>query len=990
MRAPTIPVRSLNRTLPKPIGGMLGRLDRRVRVASLARGLGTTGLVVSLVAALGMTADFVWPLPQVLRWASLSAAVAAVLITFGVTVVWATLRRRSAFDLAAVAERAHPGVGELLTGAVGLLAGGAPSHGSPKLIAAVADRAAERVEAVEPSRVIPWRGASSRLAIGLGALLVLFAPILVWPETYGRLARHFLMPWANVERPGRHVVEVSPGDCALPVGADLSVSAVVRARLPVDSVPGEAWLEWSALGEHAVHRVALPAATEPESHEDSSAHSHQAGRRYAIVLPRLARSISYQVASVSVKSKQYTVKVVEPPAVAEIKARVEPPAYTKRPAASALDPSRIEAFEGSRVTLEITASRAVRSIEVEWPQGNDEGEASTAGKLAATLELESGGRGGKLSVEAVRSGPYTVSLCDGLGILSRPEPLRRVIVRADAPPVVAVLGPEDAGEASANDSVGLAIAARDDVAVASVELHYTIERRDSAAGDAETGHVEVGLDGLGSRSVTGSAALGLGPLKVRPGDSVSYRVRVADNRPAPRGPNVVWSPVRTLSIVAAAEPLRVRASRARTSGLHSRLETLKKEVDADREKTEKLRQKADAVRRGDDAWDGVQRDALAERETQTRAIEDGLKLLSRDLERDAGMHELAREARQVATGEVEAARAGLDQAGREKDAVARHDGIERAAGRLAAVSERLGELTRKLDDKAREAAEMNRLGELAKREEELAAEAKQTNGDRASRDRVGAEQQAVRNELDELLRKTPALRGLVLEGELREAQRLAGRARALAERERQEAAKTVEPSKQTARLKELAELQRELEDDARKLGVSVDQALAENFRGRLNAEGIRQAIEPIERGDVEGGRERLEAAEGELRRVARDIADVPDDPKALAYRLLRRQDALNRDIDRAIESVARRELSGEEKTAFAARLKPLEQRQRAIADLAKSIKPPEGKESQARFPHDAAREAAARTARAAETLPSQKTQEIADRKNEARQRSTGW
>ena len=85
------------------------------------------------------------------------------------------------------------------------------------------------------------------------------------------------------------------------------------------------------------------------------------------MLPRLARSISYQVESGSVKSKRYTVKVVEPPAVALINARVEPPAYTKLPAGPAPDPSRIEAFEGSRVTLEIKATRAVRSIEVEWP-----------------------------------------------------------------------------------------------------------------------------------------------------------------------------------------------------------------------------------------------------------------------------------------------------------------------------------------------------------------------------------------------------------------------------------------------------------------------------------------------------------------------------------------------------------------------------------------------------------------------------------------------
>ena len=63
-------------------------------------------------------------------------------------------------------------------------------------------------------------------------------------------------------------------------------------------------------------------------------------------------------------------------------------------------------------------------------------------------------------------------------------------------------------------------------------------------------------------------------------------------------------------------------------------------------------------------------------------------------------------------------------------------------------------------------------------------------------------------------------------------------------------------------------MQRDLEDDARKLAVVVDQPLGENGRGRLNTEGLRQAVEPIERGDVEGGRERLEGAENELRRLA--------------------------------------------------------------------------------------------------------------------------
>ena len=180
-------------------------------------------------------------------------------------------------------------------------------------------------------------------------------------------------------------------------------------------------------------------------------------------------------------------------------------------------------------------------------------------------------------------------------------------------------------------------------------------------------------------------------------------------------------------------------------------------------------------------------------------------------------------------------------------------------------------------------------------------------------------------------------------------------------------------------------LQRALEDDARRLAVEVDQPLAENGRGRLNADGIRQAVEPIERGDLDQARERLDGAENELRRLARDLEDVPADPKALAGRLFRRQDVLNRDIDEALRSVQDKDSTAEKKAALAARLKSLAQRQQAIARLTKTIQPPAAKEGRNRFPHDAARGAVEKTARAVEVLPSSRAQEINGRQQEARQ-----
>ena len=608
-------------------------------------------------------------LPQTLRWGTWGAAVAAAATALGATVVWPAFRRRSAFELAAAAERGQGGMHEQLTGAVALLGNPAPAHGSPSLIAAVAERAAEQVGQIEPASVVPWGRTLRRAAIGAAALGLLAAPLLFWPDDYGKLTRHFLMPWSDVERPGRYVIAVLPGEKALPVGADLAVSASVRARLAIDRVPGEAYLEWAAEGEATIHRVPMPAAAAQELDGDrkatsssgspSAASESASARDFAITLPRLARSIWYRVASGNVKSPRYAVTVVEPPSVAAIAARVEPPEYTRLPVTVVTTASRIAAFEGSKVILDIKGSRPVRTIEVSWPVGAAESvaELARAGKFVASLD-ESGGSG-SVTVEAVRSGPFAVTLADRLGILSGPDEPRRVVVRADLPPIVGVRGPDGVQDAGPKDTLGVAVAARDDIAVASVELHYTIERGDSSAGEPEAGHVDVAVSGLGSRSARGVARLALAHLGLKPGDSLSYRIRVADNRPAPRGPNVVWTESRTLSIVAGAEPLH-GASRARAAGLRSRLEALKKDVIADRDKTEHLRQAADAVRAGRASGTKPERQALDGREAATREIEDNLKLLARELDAEKGTQAVARAAQEVAQVEAEAARAGIE------------------------------------------------------------------------------------------------------------------------------------------------------------------------------------------------------------------------------------------------------------------------------------------------------------------------------------------
>ena len=107
--------------LPAPIRRVLGRVRRRLRGAALLRGVGMVALVGAIGAVLGMGADFAGPLPQAVRWAIWGGWLATVTLAVVLAVLRPLLRGAAALDLAAVAQRAHPELGERLTGAVALL-----------------------------------------------------------------------------------------------------------------------------------------------------------------------------------------------------------------------------------------------------------------------------------------------------------------------------------------------------------------------------------------------------------------------------------------------------------------------------------------------------------------------------------------------------------------------------------------------------------------------------------------------------------------------------------------------------------------------------------------------------------------------------------------------------------------------------------------------------------------------------------------------------
>ena len=256
-----------------------------------------------------------------------------------------TLLRRPAgrVTLAALAERVEPGLGERLTGAVGLLEDGhrarlaRPDRGGGGGGGAAGGRG-------RPRRTVPSRRAWRREAVGAVAAACV-ALALVRPEPFGRLARRFLAPWADVERVGRYAVAVDPGDAVAAVGDEPAVRAEVRPRFGGAADPGPVVLDRADRGKRAGGRRWSRRDGGFRGRSRAGPIPRDGGRRREPLVSDQGGGAPASPGSPRGSSRR--------------------PTPRRRP--STPRTPRVEAWEGSRVDLTVTASRAVRSVGVDWP-----------------------------------------------------------------------------------------------------------------------------------------------------------------------------------------------------------------------------------------------------------------------------------------------------------------------------------------------------------------------------------------------------------------------------------------------------------------------------------------------------------------------------------------------------------------------------------------------------------------------------------------------
>lgn len=417
--------------------------------------------------------------------------------------------RREDF-FAALAEQKHPELGNRLIN--GLQLGRGNDYGSPRLIGAIVQDAVRATSEMDLGDCLDWRPAR-RVALALGGvLLVVIAYATVTPRFVNGLAR-VLLPWADIQPySATQVARVEPGDKKVFEGA----SVAVRATLAGDVIPDSARLmlrtaskPWQSVSMQTSRKSATPAGL------------------FARSLGEVRESFDYYVLAGDGQSRVYHVEVVESPKVDHLTIESTPPAYTGRPAVrQRRSDGEISGLCGTQIDFQLVASKALREATLVTDQGesiplvrarNDRAWQARFTLWAAEAHREPAER----PLPAPTRYQIHLAASDGSeGV----DPLwRSITLASDLTPSVSIGTPGRDLQVRPEESVELALVAKDDYGVGEVRLWY---RASSAEPPREL--TRFAADETPSTEVERKHTWNLASLGFKPGDVIQYWASVVD------------------------------------------------------------------------------------------------------------------------------------------------------------------------------------------------------------------------------------------------------------------------------------------------------------------------------------------------------------------------------------------------------------------------------------------------------------------------------
>lgn len=919
--------------LPRIVGlqGILDRCQRLIRVYSVLRGFAETLCVLIACILLGCLLDYCVALPGIVR---LGGLVATLILTGAVA--WRRLfhplvGNASAEELGAAVDLRFPQLQEAMATLISI--DGANATSSEAGSALMRDRLEQHVRAqigsIHPSEVVQGTPTAKRWGLAFLSVLAILIPWLLWPSGSTLLLQRFMMPLANLAAPSNLYFEVPDAERPVAANSDVAFVAIPRWRTKTAGVlPTNVVLE-------------IQAADNPS--EDVVMSFDETASEFTASLPDVRESLRYRVRGGGATTQWFQLNVADPPRILTAVLQETPPVYTGRPI-EIFDGvvGDIHVFERSAIEITLTFNKPVRNAEMEWqswkpvpPGESDVVVAAEPEPPTAPAVVSADGTSARFLFEANGSGQFEFRIEDSLGLTNSNETTRRLIVATDTPPRLTVTGINDALDVRPTDVVPLNCQVVDDIGVGELEVHL--------CKNAEAFRIEpaVGFD-RGAVQVNHDFQIDLSALDVHHGDTVTLKVKAADERPGP-GPQVVWQGPWTIRVADNAEAIGQKALREADQKLVESLRKLEEQLQQDAAKGNELK---DQLHQN---WnDEVQQDVreLSEKEQQQgrdlqKLAEQAAAhpLMQKQAEKLA---ELAQQIRnEVPETLAEAASAQRDPAAQK---------IQESVDELNRIRDELHRATDEIEKAAKleqELAELNRLAlqaqQLAKESEKLQQQQhdQQPEEDQSKEElqkqldekqrQLQQEQKQLAADLGELLQRKQELLQAAREAQLDRAAEIAKEAQRLAQQQQQLAEGVNEEARDAARdAQELANELQQARNEADQLGNEMQQQAQDVPRPEIQP--LDEAIRDLRQGNLAAPQNGIEKSQEQLAKAAEELAKPAAAPAADPNAPPADENAKREEDRKLAEQNARRQELGKKATNISERLEQIEDKIAAMSE----------------------------------------------------------
>jgi hypothetical protein len=463
------------------------QLHQRLRLGVSLRGVAilmATALITTIFLVLILNA-FAFPVRGLTGARSLLLLILAFAAGFGIALPMLRLTRGRA---TAVAESSYPEFQQRL-----LTFDDREKRGNDPFLELLAADTLSVAKNVPPANLAPNNHLYFLAGAGFACLAVLAWLIAAGP---GYLGYGASLLWTGPKAGPLYDLRVTPGDVAVRRNSDQLVTAQV-----IGLKPGKVQL--FAHYQSARNKAWEPVAMQPQL----DAAVGPGASNYQFLFAGLPEDVEYYVQADHLTSRHFKVRVVDLPAVKQMKVTYHYPKWTGMPEVTEEHGGDLRAIEGTNAALTVQMDRPLRNGQLTLDDGKQ-----------ITL---SGGEGNlyKGSILMQKDGAYHVAALDQGQPVRLSEDYFIATDKAN-PPQIAIDRPISDYRASPIEEVTIGVKASDDFGLNKMSLHYSVN-----------GGPEKTIDLLqkpGAKSADGTATLSLEDFKLIPGDLVSLYATAKD------------------------------------------------------------------------------------------------------------------------------------------------------------------------------------------------------------------------------------------------------------------------------------------------------------------------------------------------------------------------------------------------------------------------------------------------------------------------------